>query len=135
MRLALRYTLGMPGILMHLVAATLYLGLAALLWRTRWNGRQTQSVPAGLRSHERGLLLGTLALHGVALRYAVFDGDTMRFGFAIALSFMMWLAIALYWIESFYARIEGLLIIGLPAAAAAALLAGLVTQHHVLANA
>lgn len=48
---------------------------------------------------------------------------------------MMWLAIALYWIESFYAHIEGLLVIGLPAAAIFALLPVIVTEHHALPNA
>ena len=48
----------------------------------------------------------------------------MRFGFAIALSVMLWLAIALYWIESFYARMEGLQMLGLPLAAVCALLPG-----------
>lgn len=120
---------------MHLFAASLYLGLAALLWRTRWRGREVQAIPASLNVPERILLLAALAVHGLALRTVVFDGNAMRFSFAIALSFMMWLAIALYWIESFYARIEGLLVIGLPAAAIFALLPAIVTEHHALTNA
>ena len=59
----------------------------------------------------------------------------MRFGFAIALSFMLWLAITLYWIESFYAPMEGLLFIGLPAVAIASLLPVLIPEHHVMVNA
>lgn len=120
---------------MHLIAAALYLTLSALLWRTRWHARQTQSLPLGLDVRERALLLAALALHGLSLRNDTFADGTMRFSFAIALSFMMWLAIALYWIESFYARIEGLLAIGLPAASFAALLPGIMTQHHAVANA
>jgi ABC-type uncharacterized transport system permease subunit len=80
-------------------------------------------------------LLVALAAHAVSLRMAIFDGDSMRFGFAIALSVMLWLAIALYWIESFYARMDGLQVIGLPAAAVAAMLPALFSEAHVLANA
>jgi len=59
----------------------------------------------------------------------------MHFGFAIALSVMLWLAIALYWIESFYARMDGLQVLGLPAAAVAALLPAIFAEAHVLTNA
>jgi hypothetical protein len=107
---------------MHLLAAALYAGLAAIhLWRTRWRGPVLDQPAGGLKLGERGLLLIALAAHGVSLRMAIFDGDSMRFNFAIAISVMLWLAIAFYWIESFYARMEGLQVIGLPAAAVAAL--------------
>jgi ABC-type uncharacterized transport system permease subunit len=124
---------------MHLVAAALYLALSARLWQTRWRRQNTMPAPTGLGIVERTLLLAALLVHGLTLHSAIFDGGTdttvVHFGFAIALSFMLWLAIALYWIESFYARIDGLLAIGLPAAAIATLLQGLVPEHHVLVNA
>ncbi len=124
---------------MHLVAAVLYLALAARLWQTRWRRQKTLPAPTGLGVVERVLLLAALLVHGLTLHSAIFAGGmhatVVHFGFAIALSFMLWLAIALYWIESFYARIDGLLAIGLPAAAMATLLQGLVPEHHVLVNA
>jgi ABC-type uncharacterized transport system permease subunit len=120
---------------MHLLAAALYAGLAAHLWRSRWRGPVLDQPAGGLGFGERALLLVALLAHGVSLRMAIFDGDSMRFGFAIALSVMLWLAIALYWIESFYARMEGLQVLGLPAAAVAALLPALFSEAHVLANA
>ena len=49
-----------------------------------------------------------MVAHAVSLRTEIFGDGQMRFGFAIALSVMMWLATTLYWIESFYARMEGL---------------------------
>ena len=125
----------MPAILMHLLAAALYAGLAVHLWRTRWRGPLLDQPTGGLRLGERSLLLGALVAHAISLRMAIFDGDSMRFGFAIALSVMLWLAIALYWIESFYARMDGLQVLGLPAAAVAALLPALFAEAHVLANA
>lgn len=121
---------------MHLVAAFLYAALSARLWQTRWRGPQApQSAPNGLGILERTLLLAALIIHGITLSSDIIDGDVMHFSFAIALSFMLWLAITLYWIESFYTRMEGLLVIGLPAAAVAALLPSLVPEHHVLVNA
>ncbi len=125
----------MPAILMHLLAAALYGGLAVHLWRTRWRGPVLDQPAGGLRLGERGLLLLALVAHAISLRMEIFDGGSMRFGFAIALSVMLWLAIALYWIESFYARMEGLQVIGLPAAAVAAVLPALFSEPHVLTNA
>ncbi len=124
---------------MHLLAATLYVALSLQLWRTRKRVAHTQSFDSGLSSFERALLLAGLLAHGAILYNDIFDGAAgatlMRFGFAIALSFMLWLAIALYWVESFYARMEGLLLIGLPAGAVAAVLPALVPEHHILVNA
>jgi ABC-type uncharacterized transport system permease subunit len=120
---------------MHLLAAALYAGLAAHLWRTRWRGPALDQPAGGLKLGERGLLLLALAAHAVSLRMAIFDGENLRFGFAIALSVMLWLAIALYWIESFYARMDGLQVLGLPAAAVAALLPAIFPEVHILTNA
>ena len=125
----------MPAILVHPLAAALYAGLAIHLWRTRWRGPLLDRPAGGLGAAERLLLLFALVAHAVSLRMAIFDGGSMRFGFAIALSVMLWLAIALYWIESFYARMEGLQAIGLPAAAVAAMLPALFSEAHVLTNA
>lgn len=123
---------------MHLPAAALYLGLAAYFWNTRWRGpllTQPAFAVVGLGPVERGLLLAAIAAHAIGLWLTIFDAEGMRFGFAIALSVMFWLAMALYWIESFYARMDGLLILGLPAAGLAALLPSLFADPHLLANA
>ena len=125
----------MPAILVHLLAAALYAGLAIHLWRTRWRGPLLDRPGGGLGATERVLLLAALVAHAVSLRMALSEGSSMRFGFAIALSVMLWLAIALYWIESFYARMEGLQAIGLPAAAVGAMLPVLFPEAHVLNNA
>ena len=120
---------------MHLLAPAIYAGLAAHLWHTRWRGPALDQPAGGLKLGERGVLLVALAAHAISMRMAIFDGDSMRFGFAIALSVMLWAAIALYWVESFYARMEGLQVIGLPAAAVAALLPAIFPEEHVLTNA
>lgn len=120
---------------MHLPAAALYLGLAVHFWHTRWRGPLLAQPAAGLGAVERGLLLAAIVAHAIGLRLTIFDVEGMRFGFAIALSVMFWLAMALYWIESFYTRMDGLLILGLPAAGLTALLPGLFAESHLLVNA
>jgi hypothetical protein len=125
---------------MYLLAPALYAVLAVHLWRTRWSVKSSNVPMAKVSTIEHTLLMGALITHGLSLYDAVFvvgDGvaTTMHFGFAIALSFMLWLAIALYWVESFYARLGGLLVVGLPAAAIAALLPVVVPERHILVNA
>lgn len=125
----------MPPILLHLVAAALYVGLAVLSWRSRWRGPALDRPPSGLTAWERGGLLVALLAHGLALVYEIFPGTAMHFSFSIALSMILWLAIAFYWIESFYARMEGLQMLGLPVAAVAVLLPSIFPGQHLLANA
>jgi len=79
--------------------------------------------------------MAALVAHGISLSSAIFPGSGMHFGFSIAVSLILWLAIALYWIESFYARMEGLQMLGLPAAAVAVLLPLLFPAQHMLTNA
>jgi ABC-type uncharacterized transport system permease subunit len=125
----------MPPILLHLIAATLYVGLAVLSWRSRWRGPALDRPPASLSGWERVWLLAALLAHGVTLVREIFPGDTMHFSFSIALSMILWLAIAFYWIESFYARMEGLQMLGLPVAAVGVLLPMVFPGQHLLANA
>ncbi len=120
---------------MHGLAAALYAGLAAHFWRTRWRGPALEQPAGGINRGERLILLAALVGHGLSLRQEIFQGDAMRFSFAIALSVMLWLAIALYWVESFYARMEGLQVIGLPLAALAVVLPAMFPDAHRLANA
>jgi ABC-type uncharacterized transport system permease subunit len=125
----------MPLILLQLVAAALYLGLAVLSWRSRWQGPVLDRPPARLSGWERVWLLAGLLAHGAALIREIFPGGTMHFSFSIALSVIVWLAIAFYWIESFYTRMEGLQMLGLPVAAAAVLLPLVFPGQHLLTNA
>ena len=71
----------------------------------------------------------------MTLAQEIFPGTAMSFGVAVALSLILWLAIALYWIESFYARMEGLQMLGLPLAAVCVLLPPILPGQHLLANA
>lgn len=132
----------MPSILLqpptlHFAAATLYLGLAVHFWRTRWRGAVLDQPVMGLAGWERIWLAIALGIHGATVGLEVFPQGSsgMRFGFAVALSMMTWLAVALYWIESFYARMEGLQMLGLPLAAVCGLLPWVLPGQHLVANA
>lgn len=120
---------------MHAIAAALYAGLAVYFWRTRWTGTVLNAPLGGLRTPERIFLFAALCAHALSLRVDIFDAGAMHFSFSIALSVMLWLTIALYWLESFYARIEGLQILGLPIAAVCVLLPLIFTEAHRLPNA
>ena len=67
-------------------------------------------------------MLVALSVQGVGLFRDIFPNGGMRFGFSYALPLIFWLALLFYWIESFYARLEGLHMLGLPLAAVCALL-------------
>jgi ABC-type uncharacterized transport system permease subunit len=125
----------MPLILLHLIAATLYAGLALRFWRTRWRGPALDRPNHGLLPWERGSLLLVLLLHGVLLIDEIFPAGAMRFGFSAAASMILWLAIALYWIESIYARMDGLQMLGLPLAAICVLLPVAFPGTHILVHA
>lgn len=92
-------------------------------------------MPArGLQPWERLLILATLALHGAGLFLDVFPGAGMRFGFGVAAALTLWLAVLFYWLESWSARLEGLHMLVLPAAAFAALLPAFFPGQHEPAN-
>lgn len=88
----------MPDIVIHVVASALYIALALHFWNTRWRGK---SAAAGLRTWERAAILLPLMLHGGLLYAELFARSDLRFGFAYALSAMLWLAVLFYWLESF----------------------------------
>lgn len=123
--------------LLHLLAAAVYVGLAVHFWRTRWRGALLNQPIKGLMGWERALLGIALLAQGITLAMEIFPGEgmQMRFGFAVALSMMTWLAMMMYWFESFYARMEGLQILGLPLATLCVLLPWLFPGQHMVTNA
>jgi ABC-type uncharacterized transport system permease subunit len=105
-----------PDIVIHVLASAVYLGLAWHFWNTRWRRR---TPITGLRAWERGAILVPLGIHGALLYSQIFAAAELRFGFAQALSVMMWLCVVLYWIESLFYNLEGMEPLVLPLAAVA----------------
>ncbi len=98
----------MPDIVIHAVTAAAYAGLAWHFWRTRW---QTGAPGArtGTRAWERVALAVPLALHASLLYAGLIGAAEPRFGFAHALSAMLWMAVVFYWFESLFYDLDGIL--------------------------
>jgi len=106
------------------IASAAYVGLAWHFWNTRWRRPAAAGGEAraanGLRAWERAAILAPLALHGWLLYAVIFAASELRFGFAQALSVMMWLGVAIYWVESLFYSLDGMEPLVLPLAALAA---------------
>jgi ABC-type uncharacterized transport system permease subunit len=109
-----------PDIVIHVIASAAYVGLAWHFWNTRWRRPSPeQEASRGLRTWERGAILVPLLLHAWLLYDGVFAKE-LRFGFAQALSVMMWLGVLIYWVESLFTSLDGMEPLVLPLAAVAA---------------
>jgi ABC-type uncharacterized transport system permease subunit len=91
-------------ILLHALTGLAYAALAWHFWRTRWG---TAAAPA-LARWERSAILLPLGLHTWLLYDVLFLAPQLRFGFAFALSAMLWLTVLIYWIESLFLKLEGM---------------------------
>jgi ABC-type uncharacterized transport system permease subunit len=108
-----------PDIVIHVIASAAYVGLAWHFWNTRWRRPSPeQEMRRGLASWERAAILAPIMLHGWLLYEGVFAKE-LRFGFAQALSVMMWLGVLIYWVESLFYSLDGMEPLVLPLAALA----------------
>jgi ABC-type uncharacterized transport system permease subunit len=120
--------------LLFALAALAYLALGTHFWRTRW-GAGADSTAKPMAAWERTAIGATLLLHGLALNGALFTAGSMVFSFSLALSMMLCLAVLIYWIESFAARLEGMQPLILLLAALSTALPALFPKAHALAHA
>ena len=109
----------MSDIVIHALASAAYAGLAWHFWNTRWRSA-SHDAPAGLAGWERIALAAALTLHGGLLANDILLAPQLRFGFAQALSITLWLAVAFYWVESLFVRLDGFEPLLLPLAAVVA---------------
>lgn len=107
------------AILLHAIAAALYLALGAHFWRTRWRGAGDASA---FKPWENVAVLLPFALHTWLLWLELFDVPVLRFGFAQALSVTLWLAVLIYWAENLFVPVQGMQAVVLPVAALCAFL-------------
>ena len=122
-------------LLPHIAAALLYGALGFHFWSTRWREQENQCVACPMQVWERIAIASALLIHAYGLYGALFTEAGMRFSFSFALSLMMWLAVLIYWLESFMARMEGMQPLVLPLAAICTLLPVIFPQVHLVANA
>jgi ABC-type uncharacterized transport system permease subunit len=122
-------------LLPHILAALLYGALGFHFWNTRWREGENQCVACPMQTWERIAIAAALVIHAAGLYDALFGEVGMRFSFSLALSLMMWLAVLIYWLESFMARMEGMQPMVLPLAALCTVLPVFFPNDHLVANA
>lgn len=122
-------------LLPHILAALIYGLLGLHFWNTRWRESEHQCVACPMLPWERAAIAVALLIHAWGLYDGLFAEIGMRFSFSFALSLMMWLAVLIYWLESFMARMEGLQPMVLPLAALCALLPVIFPYVHLVAHA
>lgn len=122
-------------LLPHILAALLYGGLGFHFWHTRWRDTPNQCVACPMQAWERLAIGAALLAQASGLYTDLLSPTGMRFSFSLALSLMMWLAVLIYWLESFMARMEGMQPLVLPLAALCTALPVLFPESHVVAHA
>ena len=129
----------MPDILLHLVpqivATLLYAGLAVHFWHTRWHASGKPLDPLPMQRWERIAIAAAMVIQGLGLRESLFATGTLRFSFSLAISLMLWLAVLIYWLESFQSRMDGMQPMVLPLAAISSILPVVFPQTHEIGHA
>ncbi|MEO6984318.1 MAG: cytochrome c biogenesis protein CcsA [Paralcaligenes sp.] len=119
------------GIVFHSLAALAYAILAVSLWRPLIRGgAQAYAGKVG-----RICLLSAIILHGIGLQQSILLPHSLHLGWALGLSAAIWLGMIIFWLESLVLRIDGLLLILLPAVTVVAIVAALFPQGHDVAHA
>ncbi len=114
----------MPDLLIYLIPALLYAGVAFNQWRQNREERFLQS--------ERLALAAGLVFHGWLLATDLFNSGGVNFGLSNAVSVILWLTVLIYWVASLRHDLHALQAFVLPPAALAVLLQKLVPSEHVL---
>ncbi len=133
----------MPDILLHLVppilSSLLYAALGFHFWHTRWKETAQSSklsdTSLPMQPWERSTIFVALALQALNLYDGLFSTGSMFFSFGLALSLMLWLAVLIYWLESFRSRMDGLQALVLPLAGLCAVLPAAFPQMHLIVHA
>jgi ABC-type uncharacterized transport system permease subunit len=122
-------------LLPHIVSSLLYAALGIHFWHTRWRETDQPLVTLPMQPWERAAIFGALLVQGFGLYEGLFSAGGMRFSFSFALSLMLWLAVMIYWLESFRSRMDGLQPMVLPLAALGAAAPAVFPQLRVVAHA
>ena len=129
----------MPDILLHLAppiaSCLLYAALGLHFWQTRWRSSKRPATPQPMQAWERAGILVALSIQAFGLYTSLYSAGGMRFSFSIALSLMLWIAVLIYWLESFHSRMDGLQPMVLPIAALCSALPVIFPKVHVIEHA
>lgn len=116
------------------ITSLAYAALAVYFWRTRWMAAAAATPRAASRSVEHLLVMIPLTLHGMLLYQSVFAGDGVHLGIGNAISTIVWLTVAIYWLGNLFYNVEGLQAMVMPVAAVCVLLPALFPVARALPN-
>src|SRR5690625_1330228 len=111
----------MPSyIIFYLLAAATYAGLASVLWYPLMQPGPTYR--AALSATLRHILLVALILHALGLSQNIIRPQGLFLGWAVGLSAAIWLAMVVFWLESFFLSLKSYLLVLLPISVLACLI-------------
>lgn len=117
------------------ITSLLYAALAAYFWRMNWLPAAAAPVArpeSGAVEHVAVLV--PMALHAMLLYQSVFAGDGMHLGIGNAISTIVWLTVAIYWLGNLVYKVEGLQAMVMPVAAVCVLLPAIFADTRALPN-
>jgi ABC-type uncharacterized transport system permease subunit len=117
------------------ITSLMYAALAAYFWRIHWLPAAAAAVArAEAGSVEHLAVLLPMGLHATLLYQSMFAGDGMHLGIGNAISTIVWLSVAIYWLGNLVYKVEGLQAMVTPVAAVCVLLPVLFPATHALPN-
>ncbi len=120
----------MSNLLLYLITFFAYGVLGAFFWRAQLTGK-ADVLNRGMLSHA---ILFPLALHGYLLYDNLLVSGELNLGVMSALSLILWLTMAVYWMASFFYPLAGLQTLVLPLVAVGAVLPALFPAVHMLSQ-
>jgi len=125
----------MPDFVFYLITSLMYAALAVYFCRTRWAvAAHAPTARAESRTLEHLAVLVPLLLHAMLLYDSLFAADGMHLGVGNAISLIVWLTVAIYWLGNLFYNVEALQAMVLPVAAVCALLPVLLPATRALPN-
>lgn len=124
------------SILFHILAGLAYAVLGIHFWYAvlgKSNSSNHSACPINMAGHI--LIILALCLHAIGLSQAIIVKTGLHIGWALALSVALWLGMIIFWVESFLLKIEGLLLLLLPSAAIACILAAVFPNGYLIPHA
>jgi ABC-type uncharacterized transport system permease subunit len=123
----------MPDSIFYPIASLAYAALAAYFWRVHWlpaaDAARTRTAVV-----ERLVVLAPMTLHAILLYQSVFAGGGMYLGIGNAISTIVWLTVAIYWLGNLAYKVEGLQALVMPVAAVCVVLPAVFPATHALPN-
>ncbi|MCE9638595.1 MAG: cytochrome c biogenesis protein CcsA [Betaproteobacteria bacterium] len=117
------------------ITSLMYAALAAYFWRMHWlPAAAAPAARAESGNIEHIAVLVPMALHAMLLYQSVFAGDGMRLGIGNAISTIVWLTVAIYWLGNLVYKVAGLQAMVMPVAAVCVLLPTLFADTRALPN-